>query len=607
MRMQNANQILQAIRKLGEKRIPLTRVYRNLYSEDLYLAAYAKIYSNRGAMTPGVDKTDTVDGMSLERIQNIIELLRHEQYRFKPVRRKEIAKKSGHGRRKLGMPTFNDKIVQEVIRMMLEAYYEPRFRDSSHGYRPGRGCHTALQRIKQSFRASTWFIEGDIKGCFDNIDHDVLMSILKRDIQDGRLLNLIQMSLTAGVMENWQYHRTYSGTPQGGILSPLLSNIYLNELDTYIEDVLIPQYTRGKRRAANLEYQRLQYAITQARNDGDIAKTEDLRRQQRTMSSRDTHDPNFRRLRYIRYADDFILSFIGTKAEASQIKEAIRTFLRDYLKLEMSEEKTLITHARTEKARFLGYAISIYHADDKMTRDTRPHHAKRRSANGKVRLGIPFGLTQKVASRYIKKDKIVVDAAMLHFSDAHIIDNYQSRFRGLAEYYKYAVDRHQLGYVKYVMQTALVKTLAEKYKTSVPKIYRSYRNKIEVDGREYVVLQVEVPTEKGSRLIHWGGIPLRTVKVGTGRLNDQRFVSYEYRSDLVQRLQANKCELCGSTQNCEVHHVRKLKDLKQRWAGRRTKPKWVERMIAMRRKTLVVCHDCHRKIHNGHPTPNKNE
>jgi group II intron reverse transcriptase/maturase len=605
--MQKADQILQAIRKLGEQKAPLTRVYRCLYSEDLYLAAYAKIYSNRGATTPGVDREDTVDGMSLERIRATIENLRQERYRFKPVRRTEIPKKSGRGVRKLGVPTFTDKLLQEVLRMGLEAYYEPRFRDSSHGYRPERGCHTALQRIKESFRASAWFIEGDIKGCFDNIDHDVLLSILRRDIHDGRLLNLIETSLKAGVMEDWHYHRTYSGTPQGGVLSPLLSNIYLNELDTYIEDVLIPKYTRGEKRGLNREYMRVRGLMEYARRTGKTTKAKALVKQLRSIPSVDTQDPHFRRLRYIRYADDFLLSFTGTKAEADEIKAAIGTFLREHLRLEMSSDKTLVTHARTEKAQFLGYAVSIYHADDKITRDTHRSKVKRRSANGKVRLGIPFGLPQEAASRYMKQGKVISDSGLVFQSDAHLIDLYQARYRGLVEYYQYATDRYRLNYVRYIMETALVKTLAHKFKTTASHIYRKYRGKIDVDGRKYPVLQVEVPTKKGTRLIQWGGLPLRTVKSGTGQIDDNRFVSFEYRSDLIQRLQANACELCGSTQDCEVHHVRKLKDLKKRWAGRKSRPDWVVRMIAMNRKTLVVCHDCHRKIHNGFPTPNNSE
>ena len=604
--MQKAEQILQAIRKLGEQRAPLTRVYRALYSEDLYLAAYSKIYRNKGAMTPG-SENDTADGMSIERIRNIIEELRYERFRFKPARRTEIPKKSGRGKRKLGLPNFTDKLVQEVLRMILEAYYEPRFQDSSHGFRPLRGCHTALKRIKESFRASAWFIEGDIKGCFDNIDHSTLLTILKRDIHDGRLLNLIRLGLEAGVMEGWEYHRTYSGTPQGGIISPLLANIYLNELDSFIEDVLIPRYTKGEKRARNKEYIRICNQIAHAREKGNQERVEQLVKEQRKLTSVDTHDPNFRRLRYVRYADDFILSVTGTKQDAETIKHEIGEFLRLHLKLEMSEAKTLITHARTEYARFLNYSISIWQSDNKLTRQNNERATKMRATNGEVRLGIPYGLTKEIAQRYMQKGRPIADAAMLAFSDAHLIDNYQSRYRGLAEYYKYATDRHHLSYLKGVMQSALVKTLMQKYKLNITSVYRKYRGTVEIEGRQYSTLQVEVPTKRGKRTIYWGAVPLKTVKVGTGRLDDSKFVSFTYRSDLVQRLQADQCELCGSREKCEVHHVRKLSDLKRRWAGRAEKPEWVTRMIAMERKTLVLCFECHRKVHAGEPTPKKSE
>lgn len=604
--MQKAEAILQAIRKLGEQRAPLTRVYRALYSEDLYLAAYSKIYSNRGAMTPGTED-DTADGMSLKRVRAIIDMLRYERFHFKPVRRTEIPKKKGNGKRKLGLPNFTDKLVQEVLRMILEAYYEPRFRDSSHGFRSGRGCHTALRRIKESFRASAWFIEGDIKGCFDNIDHDILMKLLARDIHDGRLLNLIRQGLKAGFMENWEYHRTYSGTPQGGILSPLLANVFLHELDVFVEDTLVPRYTKGEKRRVHPQYNSLKVDIARARRQGNTKRAEQLAQQRRSLPSQDTHDPNFRRLRYIRYADDFILSFAGSRAEAEVIKEEISAFLKTTLHLEMSAEKTLITNARSEYARFLGYAVSIFHADDKITRNTRNPEVKRRAANGKVRLGVPYGLTDQIAERYMRGGKVVADAAMLAFSDAHIINNYQSRYRGLAEYYKYAVDRHQMGSLKNIMQAALVKTLMEKYKLSVSKVYRKYRGKVEVNGREYITLQVVVLTKHGTRTIYWGAVPLTSVDIVTGQLDDNKFISFAYRSDLVNRLQAEKCELCGSRQDCEVHHVRKLSDLKRRWAGRKEKPEWVTRIIAMERKTLVICHHCHRKIHAGEPTPGSSE
>lgn len=600
--MQKAEQILQALRKLGEQRLPLTRIYRMLYSEEMYLVAYNKLYRNDGALTPGTED-DTVDGMSIERIQRIIEQLRYERFRFRPSQRTRIPKKSG-GLRPISRPNFTEKHVQEVMRMILEAYYEPRFSDRSHGFRPDRGCHTALTEVKQKFRGTTWFIEGDIKGCFDNINHDILMSILARDIHDGRFLNLIRLGLEAGVVEDWKYERTHSGTPQGDVLSPLLANIYLNELDTFIEQTLIPRYTKGKRRQENVEYRNYVYKLKKARQQGDLETVRRLEQARRQLPSQDVNDPNFRRLHYIRYADDFLLGFTGSKAEAEQIKAEIGAFLREKLGLEMSASKTLITHARTEHAKFLGYAVSVYHADDKLSLRANTKTVTR-SVNSVIRLGIPYGLVDELCKRYMRNGKPIHEAGMLFQSDADIIDAYQKRFRGVAEYYKFAVDRHHLGKLKYIMEQSLVSTLAGKFKTSGTQIYAKYKGKREVNGREYKTLQVEVPTSRGSTTIYWGAIPLKVVKVGTETIEDVLFLGRgkNLRSDLIQRLKADTCELCGRKQKCEVHHIRKLADLKKRWQGRKAKPEWVIRMIAMQRKSLIVCKDCHRDIHAGRPIP----
>jgi len=603
--MQKTEQILQAMRKMGEKRIPLTRVYRSLYSEDLFLTAYDKIARNKGALTQGTEE-ETVDGMSMRRVHNIIEQLRYERFRFRPSRRIQIPKKSG-GSRPLSIPNFSEKLVQEALRMLLEAYYEPRFLDSSHGFRPGRGCHTALATIKRKFIGTVWFIEGDIRGCFDNISQEVLMDIMSEDIHDGRLLNLIRLCIEAGYMEDWQYNKTYSGVPQGGIISPFLSNVYMHKLDEYIEEELIPQYTRGKQRARNPEYEELSRRIARARREKDRETIHKLEQQRRQIPSKDTQDPNFRRLKYCRYADDFVLGFIGPKAEAETIKSAISTFLKEKLHLEMSETKTLITHARTQKACFLGYAISVYHSNSKMTHKSGTK-AKSRSANGVIRLGIPYGRVDEAAKSYQRKGKPIHEPILLEHSDAHIILTMQARFRGLAEYYKYAVDRCRLGKLKHVMETAMTKTLANKYRTSVAQIYRKYKGTRMVGGYTYKTLQVEVPTKKGARCIYWGAIPLKVVKVGVGSLNDTKkwdATVLSTHTDLIQRLQADQCELCGSQKDCQVHHIRKLADLKKRWRGRKEKPAWVKRMIALRRKTLVVCRKCHNDIHAGRPTPKK--
>lgn len=606
--MQKTHDVLQAMQKLGVKGLPLTRVYRCLYNPNLYLTAYSKIYANQGALTPGTEN-DTMDGMSRERINNLIELIRYEQFHPRPSRRTYVPKKSGR-KRPLGIPNGSEKLVQEVLRMLLEAYYEPRFRDSSHGFRPEKGCHTALKHIKKNFDGTTWFIEGDIKGCFDSIDHNVLLDILKRDIQDGRIIELIRRFLQAGYVEDWKYHKTYSGTPQGGIISPLLSNIYLNELDRYVEDVLIPQYTRGKRRGTNPTYQYLSERIGKARAKGDMETARKLELERRQLPSQKTHDPNYRRLKYCRYADDFILGFIGPKDEAVEIKQKVKAFLQEKLNLQLSDSKTLITHGRSQHAHFLGYAISTYHSDNKLSQrgETRTYA---RSINGVIRLGIPYGLCDEKGKAYYENGKIVSERKLVDNTIPHIINTYQRRFQGLVEYYKYAVDLHRLGKLKYTMEIALVKTLSHKLRIRVSEVYRRFHSTMTVNGQSYKTLEYSLETAKGRRTYHWGAIPLKTVSAFQTPLNDNhsQIENYQYvekHSDLITRLRANECEICGAKTDCEVHHVRKLADLKKRWQHRKSEPPiWVKRMITRQRKTLIVCKSCHRKIHNGEPLPQR--
>src|SRR6266581_6347440 len=222
--MQEGRTVLAIIAERGKRGLPLERVYRHLFNRDLYLMAYGKIYRNAGALTPG-STAETVDDMSLGKIDAIIEAVRYERYRWTPTRRVYIEKKNSTKKRPLSMPTWSDKLLQEVIRLLLEAYYEPQFRDCSHGFRPERGCHTALREIDRTWLGTTWFIEGDIKACYDSLDHHILLEILAEQIHDGRFLRLIGGLLQAGYLEAWKYRATYSGAPQGGIVSPVLSNI----------------------------------------------------------------------------------------------------------------------------------------------------------------------------------------------------------------------------------------------------------------------------------------------------------------------------------------------------------------------------------------------
>ena len=385
--MQNAETVLNVIRERGERGLPLENIYRLLYNRNLYLRAYGRLYSNQGAMTKGTT-AETVDGMSLAKIDRLIEQLRYERFRWTPVRRVNLPKPNG-GTRPLGIPTWTDKLLQEVIRMILEAYYEPQFSDRSHGFRPGRGCHTALGNVTTHWTGVRWFVEGDIKGCFDNIDHEVLLSVLGDKLHDNRFLNLLKYLLKAGYMEDWKYGRTLSGTPQGGVVSPILSNIYLDRLDKFVENVLIPAHTRGTVRRDNLAYTRLANQATRQRQLGNQTSALQLRKRMQQLPSVDPYDPGYRRLRYVRYADDFVLGFIGPKAEAQQVKESLETFLRDSLKLELSKEKTLITHATSQAARFLGYELVNQQANDQHD------PTGRRRVNGRIGLRVPADVIEQ--------------------------------------------------------------------------------------------------------------------------------------------------------------------------------------------------------------------
>ena len=312
--MQDAETVLNVIRERGERGLPLENIYRLLYNRNLYLRAYGRIYSNQGATTKGVT-AETMDGMSLAKVDRIIEALRYERFRWTPVRRVNIPKPNGTTRA-LGIPTGPDKLLQEVIRMILEAYYEPQFSDRSHGFRPDRGCHTALSDVVNTWKGTRWFVEGDIKGCFDNIDHDVLLSVLGEKLHDNRFLRLLKYLLKAGYVEDWKYGRTLSGTPQGGIVSPILANIYLDRLDKYVETMLIPAHTRGTERRRNRPYGLLMNQAAYHRRAGNHELALQLRQQMQQLPSSDPYDPGYRRLRYVRYADDFVLGFIGPKARS---------------------------------------------------------------------------------------------------------------------------------------------------------------------------------------------------------------------------------------------------------------------------------------------------
>jgi group II intron reverse transcriptase/maturase len=588
--MRNAETVLDVLRERGRRGLPLERLYRQLFNPQWYLLAYGRLYSNKGSLTPGPDG-ETADGMSLGKIGRIIDALRHERYRFKPVRRVYIPKKNGK-RRPLGLPSWSDKLVGEVIRLLLEAYYEPTFSHRSHGYRPKRGCHTALSEVAKWWTGTTWFIESDIADCFGSLDHEILLSTLAEKIHDGRFLRLLRNMLQAGYLEDWVYNATLSGAPQGGVVSPLLSNIYLHKLDKFVENVLIPEYTRGESRAPNPEYQQMQNQIARLRRRNDRPAVAALRKKIRTTPSRNTVDPGFRRLRYVRYCDDHLLGFIGPKAEAQEIKIRLAAFLREELNLELSETKTLITHARTGAARFLSYEITVQHADHKVT-------GKRRSANGIVGLRVPRDVITAKCAPYLKRGKPARRSHMVNDDDHTIVRTYGAEYRGLVEYYLLAGDVYRLNRLKWVAETSMLKTLACKHDSTVSKMARKYKTKIATPYGPRTCFQVSVEREGRQPLVaQFGGIPLRRKKNAV--LTDQVPAPIAVRrKELITRLQAGRCELCKQPGPVDVHQVRTLADLQR---PGRPQPVWDQLMAKRRRKTLVVCATCHTAIHDGQPT-----
>jgi len=583
--MQTAGVVLGVLRDRGRKGLPCEQLYRQMFNRELYFLAYGKIYSNQGAMTPGASE-ETADGMSGEKIEQIIGLMRREKYRFAPARRVYIPKKNGK-LRPLGMPTWSDKLVGEVVRLLLEAFYEPQFSDSSHGFRRFRGCHTALREISNTWTGATWFVEGDISDCFGSLDHEILLGILAEKIHDNRFLRLIRNMLKAGYLEDWEYHDTLSGAPQGGTVSPILSSIYLDKLDKFVERELIPQYTRGARRKPNPDYARIASRLRRARQHGDRAAARGLEKQLRTLPRDDPMDPGYRRLKYIRYADDHILGFIGPKAEAEEIKGRLAAFLRETLGLELNGAKTLITHARSQRARFLGYDISVWHCNTKIT-------SGRRAANGKIVLRVPPDVVTAQCARYRKHGKPWHRSRLQNLDDYDIVRKYGAEYAGVVNYYLLAYDVWRLTRLRWNALTSMLKTLSAKHGSTVSKTAAKHKAKVETrDGLRTCFEARKHREGKPDLVARFGGITLRQNRRAVIRDPAPAPAPYP-RKELIKRLRKRECELCETGTTVAVHQVTSLKELGKSGPGQ---PAWAALMTRMRRKTLIVCASCHDWIH----------
>ncbi len=575
------------------------RLYRILFNKEFYYIAYQRIYSKEGNMTAGVDGK-TIDAMSISRIEQLIEQLKTEQYKPVPSKRVYIPKKNG-AKRPLGIPSFNDKLVQEVIRMILEAIYEGSFDINSHGFRPNRGCHTALSQIKDTFTGSKWFVEGDIKGFFDNINHDILINIISERVADQRFLRLIRKFLNAGYMEEWKFQRTYSGTPQGGIISPILANIYLDKFDKYMREYK-QSFDKGKRRRVNQAYAK--HSLRKVRAERKLKITTDVKEREFYLnrikqackariphSSVDEMDNSYKRIKYVRYADDFLISVIGNKQDCVDIKEDIKTFLQEKLNLELSDEKTLITNTK-KTAKFLGYEVGIY-----KTKQTKRigKSTPRRTCKEKIFLKISFDTMRKrlfdygaIKLSYHRGKEIwrpKARPALKNNDDLEILCQYNAEIRGFYNYFSLANNSYTIDSFYNIMEYSMYKTFACKYKSTTRKIIRKYSRDKEF-GVEY--------TNKKGKVVRckFYNDGFKRKELSRIKFNEEMPPVIITRTSLIDRIKANKCEICGAKTTTMMHHVRKLKDLKG-------KKLWEKHMIARRRKTIAVCHDCHWKIHTG--------
>ena len=572
-----------------------TRLYRYLLRPDIYYVAYQHLYSNKGAGTKGVTD-DTADGFSEIYIENIIEALKNEMYQPKPVRRTYIKKSNGK-MRPLGLPVFTDKLIQEAIRMILEAIYEPIFSDYSHGFRPVRSCHTALAQIKKEFTGARWFIEGDIKGCFDNINHAVLVEIINQKIKDARFLKLIRSFLKAGYMEDWKYHETYSGCPQGGIISPILANIYLNELDRHVMKIK-KEFDVATKARYTPEYTKLvglrQRLHNKIKNSNGIER-EKLIEEYKTATAQMLKLPakqcDDKKIKYVRYADDFLIAVNGNRQDCEKIKQELTEFISTTLKMELSQEKTLITHSNTP-ARFLGYDVRV-----RRDQQIKPKGKfKTRSMNNKVELSIPF---KDKIEKFLFSNGIVKQRSdngklepihrpqLLNRTDLEIVTIYNAELRGICNYYGLASNFNKLIYFNYLMEYSCLKTLAGKHRSKVSKIRAMYK-----DGTGKWAIPYE--TKTGIKKMYFANYADCKGKKFTD-IVPQTAKNYSHDvTTLESRLKAKICEVCGCTENdrYEIHHVNKVKNLKG-------KSEWEKVMIAKRRKTIVVCHKCHMAIHHG--------
>lgn len=548
------------------------KLYRLLYDRNLYYEAYNKIKSKPGNMTPGIVPT-TLDGMSEEVIDDIISKIKGGTFKFRasaPGRRISIPKPNGKTR-PLTIAPPRDKIVQEVIRMILEAIYETSFSNNSHGFRPNRSCHSALKMFNQQFRVAKWLIEGDITKCFDTIDHKILIKILEVRIKDRKFINLIRKALKAGYMEFNRYSHSLVGTPQGSIVSPILANIYLDKLDKFVEGIK-ESFDRGNKAKINPEWKSLENAMYKAKT---IREKTQIRKRMLLVKSKSAIDPQFKKLVYVRYADDWVIGVRGSRIDCQNILSKVRDFLKNELNLELSSEKTKITNTNNEVARFLSIDIKRF------------QHTTFRRVKGRLtritdslRLTAPINkIVEKLKNNGFIKDGVPCPRFLwLANSKDEIIILYNSVYRGITNYYRFVHNFNELSsQIHYILKTSCAKLLAAKFTLkSQVKTYEKFGKDLKGNDKHGFIAAIygNNPSAYNAKT---NDVQLRVNAGGISKAS----------------LEGLTCSVCESEYRVEMHHIRKMKDLNP-------KGRFIDRLMAKKhRKQIPLCRKCHIEYHKG--------
>lgn len=573
--------------------------FQNLWgylTTEIWLShAWEEIRRNKGSMTPGVDKL-TAEDIDLPRIRRLAERLRNGTYRPTAVRRTYIPKSTGK-LRPLGIPSIEDRVAQQGLRMILEPIFEADFLPCSHGFRQGHSPHTALRDVARMYPRVSWVIEGDIVGCFDNIPHDGLLKAVARRIADEKVLSIVSAFLKAGYMENWQYHTTYSGTPQGGIISPLLCNIFLHQLDEHMVSLGANRVQTKKesnlRRSA--AYRKVDNAIFRARRNLRGNLDRQARRELLTMLEKLEkelrHTPMYEtrhqtKLGYVRYADDFVILVNGTKEEAIDLKDKIEGQLAT-MGLTLSAEKTRITHWN-KPITFLGYHI----------------HGIQRDNGVQIIaiLSIP-----KEKERAIRRELIRV-AGYHHIPEIDAMLSMNAKFRGWCNYYKYANNPQGVfNRVAHKMWWFYAHHLARKSRSSIKKLL----TRVKANGSHKVVAKgtrqrgtFTIDVGKGKR-IYLDIFPPQTEQiravpnkenwtVDLKPVNPELWLQGRSAATRLTALARSEgiCERCGENPVMHVHH-------RNRMRTKRTTEARVMSDKDQRERAPALCKECHLEDHQG--------